>query len=100
MKTSQKIFPPSEIQVSAYKHFLVEDTPEIFVPDMEEPITLTKDNIIPAILQVGYKHNKRGYKFTPIEDKFKLFKHAQAIWKNETEGVVPLQKDYPFELKL
>ena len=82
-KTSQSIWPEHEIQVSAYKHAL--PGPESF-------------NL--AILQIGYKRNKAGYKFTEVEDKFDLFLAAKFIWKAETEGIIPLKKDYPEKLCL
>jgi len=81
IKTSAYIWPSHEIQISAYKHCGYEDARL-------------------AILQVGYKRNKKGFKFTELVDKFDLFLHAKAIWKNENENVHPRQKDYPTELKL
>lgn len=80
-KTSQNVWPEHEIQISAYKHCGLEDAKL-------------------GVLQVGYKRNQRGWKFNEIEDKFDLFLHAKAIWKNENENVSPRQKDYPVELKL
>ncbi len=82
-KTSQYIWPSMEIQISAYKHAM----PKI-------------KNAKLAVLQVGYKRNKRGWKFTEIEDKFDLFKSAQAIWKNENDNKKPRQRDLPLTLKL
>jgi len=79
-KTSQSIWPSHELQLSAYKHAF--------------------DEVNLAILQLGYRLNKKKYKFTEIEDKFDLFLAAKQIWANETEGVIPLQKDYPMELRL
>lgn len=81
IKTSAYIWPSHEIQISAYKHCGYEDAKL-------------------AILQVGYKRNKAGFKFTELEDKFDLFLHAKAIWANENSRVYPKQKDYPVELKL
>jgi len=81
-KTSQYIWPSHKIQLSAYKH-------------------ATKyKNAKLAILQVGYKRNKRMYKFTEIEDDFNLFLAAKEIWFNETKNIKPLQKDYPIKVKL
>jgi len=82
-KTSQTIWPEHELQVSAYKYALPG-------PDM---INL-------AILQLGYRRNKKGYKFTEIEDNFHLFLSAKAIWAHETKGIAPLKKDYPENLFL
>ena len=83
-KTSQQVWPEYELQVSAYKH-------------AELPV-----NIAPklAILQIGYRKNKDGYKFNEIQDKYDLFLAAKQIWKNETEGEKPKQRDYPLSVKL
>ncbi len=48
-----------------------------------------------AILQVGYKRNKDGYKWNEIADAWDKFLVAQKIWKVETEGQAPKQRDYP-----
>lgn len=81
LKTSQYIWPSHEIQVAAYGHSFKK------VPKL-------------AILQVGYKRNKNGYKFTMIEDKYPLFLAAKQIWENECEGMKPFQKDYPLSVAL
>jgi len=80
-KTSQYIWPESELQLSAYKH-------------------ASKKNVKLAILQLGYRRNKNKFKFTEIEDKFNLFLAARQIWQEENSKVVPLQKDYPISLLL
>lgn len=82
-KTSQQIWPEHELQVSAYKHAL---------PNSE--------NVKLGILQLGYRKNKRKWKFTSIEDKFKLFLAAYRIWAEECSKIEPLKKDYPITLKL
>ena len=87
-KTGQYVWPEYELQLSAYRQALTEDV------SMKEVATDL------AILQIGYKRNKDGYKWNEIEDKFNLFLAAKAIWKNETEGEKPLQKDYPVMLSL
>jgi hypothetical protein len=85
IKTSPDIWPSFELQVSAYKH--------------ADP-TLPKGARL-AILQVGYKRNKhKKWKFTPVADQFELFLAARKIWKKETAGTVPLQREYPLELSL
>jgi hypothetical protein len=53
-----------------------------------------------GILQVGYKRNKNGFKFTEVEDQYPLFLATREIWKKETSGQRPLQKDYPLEISL
>lgn len=82
-KTSQQVWAEYELQLSAYKHAL----------DGLEDAKL-------AILQVGYRRNKNGYKFTEIDDKYDLFLAAKKIWANETSGEKPLQKDYPMSVVL
>jgi|SRR6185437_3466862 len=83
-KISPEIWPSYELQISAYKH----------ADSNSGPVNL-------AILQLGYKHNKKKkWKFTPIEDQFGMFLAVRKIWQKETAKVVPLQRDYPLELKL
>jgi len=86
-KTSQSIWPSHRLQVSAYKHAL----------DLEES---EREKINLAILQVGYRLNKKCFKWTEVEDQFNLFLAAKEIWKNEQAGVYPSQKDYPLQIKL
>lgn len=81
IKTSANIWPEHELQLSSYRH-----------ADPECQKT--------AVLQVGYKKNKKGIKFTEIPDKFNLFLAAKEIWKNETAGQVLSQKDYPLTLSI
>lgn len=82
LKTSANIWPSHIIQVSAYKHALKEEVNRL------------------GILQLGYKRNKNGYKFSEVPDKFGLFNAAYDIWHDEMSGISPLQKDYPLELTL
>jgi len=81
LKTSAYIWPEHELQVSAYKH----------IRNVDYKL---------GILQVGFKRNKAGFKFTEVEDKFDIFMAAQDIWHNETKNVKPLQRDYPEVLTL
>jgi hypothetical protein len=82
LKTSQHIWPEHRIQLSAYLH-----TPQG-----------TADKA--AILQVGYRKNKKLFKFTEVEDVYDLFLSAKKIWWAENEGVSPRQKDYPIQLTI
>ena len=86
-KSGQNIWPEYKLQLSAYKHAYIEQEGE------------TKDVKL-AVLQLGYKRNKRGWKFTEIDDCFDLFLAAREIWKNECATQKPLVKDYPMSLKL
>ena len=81
IKTGQSIWPEYELQISAYKHAM-------------QGI----DKL--AILQVGYRLNKRKWKLSEVEDKFDLFLSARKIWENENKDVQPKQKDYPTSLSL
>ena len=76
LKTSQYVWPEHEIQISAYKHAY------------DKGAKL-------AILQLGYRRNQKGWKFTEVDDKYNLFQAAKQIWKNEVGNQKPLQKDYP-----
>lgn len=86
-KTGQNIWMSHKIQLAAYKHAYIEMTGE------------TKE-IKLAILQLGYRKNKRGWKLTEIPDYFDLFLNTREIWKNECATQKPLVKDYPVSLKL
>lgn len=81
IKTGQNIWPEHELQISSYRH---------------ADIGIQKT----GLLQVGYRRNKTGVKFTEIEDKFPLFLAAKAIWENETGGQKPLQREYPMSLSI
>jgi len=87
VKTGQYIWPEYEIQIAAYKQALTE-------------MGHKTENVKLAFLQLGYKKNKRGFKFTEVEDKFELFLHAKAIWENECGGEKPKQAEYPLQIKL
>ena len=82
-KTGQYIWPEYELQVSAYRHALIQN----------------KEMKL-AILQLGYRLNKKKYKFTEVQDKFDLFMSAYKIWQYEQEGVEPKKIDMPTSLKL
>jgi hypothetical protein len=84
-KTGQNIWPEYELQISAYKHALkIKGVSKVKL----------------GVLQLGYKRNKKSFKFTEVEDKFDLFLSAKKIWANENEGVEPKKKDYPLSLIL
>lgn len=80
VKTSKDIYPGHIIQVSA--------------------LAVATGSDWQAILQVGYRRNKNGYKFTEVPSRLDLFEAAKTIWAYETEGDVPLQRDYPLILTL
>lgn len=88
-KTSAYIWPSHELQVSAYKQALA------LKNDKGEP-----EDVKLAILQVGYRMNKKKFKFTEIDEQYQEFLAAKLIWAKEQKGVEPHQKDYPMSVKL
>lgn len=76
-KTSKSIYTSHEAQLASYGRF----------PGAE------KDRL--AILQIGYKLNKRGYKFTEIPDKWNLFVAAYEFFLAENVGKQPKQFQIP-----
>jgi hypothetical protein len=90
-KTSQQVWPSHRLQLSAYKEpiahgeFQIEGLKEVW-------------DIKLAVLQIGYRKNKAGYKWNEIEDQFPLFLAARQIWANETEGQAPKLREYPIVL--
>jgi hypothetical protein len=90
-KTSADVWSEYELQVSAYKKPI--ESAEFHVEGFTEVADIKL-----AILQIGYKRNKAGYKWNEIEDKFPLFLAARQIWANENEGVEPKKRDYPIVL--
>lgn len=84
-KTSADIWPSHELQISAYKH-----------ADIDSEMKPEKL----GILQVGYRRNKKKFKFTEIEDQFDLFLAAKMIWKKECSNVTTFVKDYPTSITL
>lgn len=82
-KTSQNIWLSHEAQISAYKH---------------SPENIDGQRI--GILQVGYNRNKAKFKFTEIEDKFKVFLAARLFWEDANKDVSPRQFELPEQLKL
>jgi hypothetical protein len=85
-KSGQNVWPEHEIQVSAYREALPAD-------DEFRQARL-------GILQVGYRRNKKRWKFTEVQPQFPLFLAARTIWAKETVGQAPSQKDYPLSLTL
>jgi hypothetical protein len=76
--------------VSAYKQPL--ESAEFHI----EGLDVT--NIKLAILQIGYRRNKAGYKWNEVEDQFPLFLAARQIWAKECEGQQPKRRDHPIVL--
>ncbi len=81
IKCGQGLFPEYAMQLSAYRQS---------IPDCQKT----------AVLQVGYRRSKVGYKFTETEDNFPVFLATKTIWAAETEGQKPLQREYPMSLSI
>lgn len=97
-KSSQYVWPSMKAQISAYKYALIEMINKGIITNitLEEAATVKL-----AILQLGYKKNKSGYKFTEFEDKFDaLFLPAQQFWAEENLGKQPKQYELPVSIKL
>jgi hypothetical protein len=90
-KTSANLWTSFEIQLAEYAH-TVENGEN---PIMKDGQQINVAGLRRAILQVGYKRNKDGYKWNEIADAWDKFLVAQKIWKSETEGQAPKQRDYP-----
>lgn len=89
-KTSQYVWPEHRIQVTAYRDAL---PPALLCGEPREAVGL-------AILQLGYRGNRRKWKWTPVTPVPELFQAARAIWAEETAGAQPYQRDYPLTIQL
>ena len=92
LKTSKSIYKDMLIQVSAYSHSDI-DYKKMGITNEEW------ENRKLGILQLGYKRNKNGYKFTEIQDRYDLFKIAYQTWQEENKGIKPFQKDFPLVIE-
>lgn len=100
-KTSQQVWTSAEMQVSAYKKAL--ESGENPVKLLNENGTETNElmdvtNIRAAILQLGYRLNKRLYKFTEVEDCFDMFLVSSKIWEREVGKQEVKVVDFPIVL--
>lgn len=85
-KTSKSVYLGHKAQISAYRKEMVNQ--------------LGTEEVNMAILQIGYDKNKKGFKYTEIEDCWGEFQAAHTFWKKENDGSKPYQKDYPLKLSL
>lgn len=90
-KTGQNVWPEYELQVSAYGKAILNGEHAITQIGYVETIGL-------AILQIGYRGNKAGYKFKEVDMQFDLFLAAQKIWEKEHGNEIPSKRDYPIVL--
>lgn len=85
LKSGQNIWPEYTLQLSAYRKALELAGNEVYGQ---------------AVLQLGFKRNKKGWKYNEIDYKYDLYLAAKRIWENEAAGVTVHQRDYPVELDL
>jgi hypothetical protein len=87
-KTSQSVTTEARMQVSAYRETIMngENGYQKLPPGVDLKL---------GILQLGYKMNKKRFKFTEVIPCFHLFKAAQVVWKEEAGSQSVYQKDYP-----
>jgi hypothetical protein len=93
-KTSQYVWTEYQLQISAYRRALENGENPILYKG--QPVDVT--NLKTAILQLGYRKNKKRFKFTPVDDAFDMFLTAQTIWAKETAGQEPRKVDIPIVL--
>lgn len=87
-KTSKAIYTSHRVQIASYKQALIEEDGRFA-------------NISLAILQVGYRLNRRGWKFTEIEeDAFPRFLRDYATWNDENPNAKPRQIDLPISFQI
>ena len=92
LKTSKSIYKDMVIQVSAYSKADI-NYKALGITDEEW------ENRKLAILQLGYRRNKNGYKFTEIHSRYDLFKMAYQTWLEENPNTKPFQKDFPLVMQ-
>lgn len=85
-KTSQDIWDSHELQISSYGETITNGENPIFERNengTESNKLLDVSSLRLAILQIGYRRNKDGFKFSEIANRFDDFKVAQHIWRRE-----------------
>jgi len=87
-KTGQSIWFESEMQISAYRESIIngENGFQKLPPDADLKL---------GILQLGYRMNKKRFKFTEITPCFDMFLVSKKIWEKEAGKQTVHQKDYP-----
>lgn len=89
LKSGQHIGTAAEAQVSTYR----DGVPlEMIDPAPREAINL-------GILQVGYRANQRGWKFTPVNYQPELFAAAYTIYLKEAPAR-PVRRELPLSIDL
>ena len=92
LKTSKNIQKDMLIQVASYSHADI-DYKALNITDEEW------SNRKSAILLIGYKLNKNGYRFVEVDDRFDLFEVSYKIWQEENPNTKPFQRDYPLVIQ-
>jgi hypothetical protein len=93
LKSSQAgtVYPAWACQVSAYAHAEIGIASIGVTPQEWSKVKL-------AILQVGYRKSKTGYKYTEVEDEFDLFQAVYKIWQRDNSNAKPTQRDLPLAI--
>lgn len=93
-KTSQYVWPAHELQLNAYKQ-TVENGENMIRDPKNKSGYMDVTNLKMAVLQVGYRRNKAGWKWNEIPNDFDMFLTAQKIWTREHGEEKPNKRDYP-----
>ena len=94
-KTSKSIQLAHQLQISAYGQTISKDKRVQAIAKK-----LKVKGLKLAVLQIGYRKNRLGWKFTPVSNQFQLFLKAKAFWKQDNPNAKPKKKDYPVKLKI
>ena len=90
-KTGQSIHLEHQLQLEGITH-----TDEILALAAERKLTVRKFN-----LQVGYRKNKAGFKFTEhTKDRWNLYLAAREFWLEDNAGKSPREVEYPVKITL
>jgi hypothetical protein len=87
-KTGQSVWFESKMQVSAYRETLVNG--ENGFPKLPPGVDIKL-----GILQLGYRMNKKRFKFNVITPCFDEFLIAKQLWEFKAGKQTPSEKDYP-----
>ncbi len=92
-KTSQQVWESHRIQLNMYSEANI-DYKLLGISEQE-----WKDRKL-AVLGLGNKLTKAGYKWTPVEHNPKMSQVARDIWVNENPEAKPKQMDYPLVIEI
>lgn len=104
-KTSASIWKEYELQISSYKHGVIEMWPELYplivaLHGEDLARTLDPNRVRLGILQLGYNRNQQGWKFNEVEDQIRLFVLAGEIWAEQNPNAKVKQLNFPVTVSL